>query len=735
MKLSHLFPLSFLFRGVQVVDAAQPKHAAPDTPWEELREELSSPSILNLPAASEWEEQCLRPMLKSDTLTENFHLYGYDIGYKPAGVCMIHMLCMYENCNSPPSYFQHNETAEDWRYNQALEPPFDSSDLFEDIMELPAAVLHPKVASDIVHGIEFAQKHDISISVKVLGHSYFGASTNRGTLLIKMSSHYPQYGIEGSLTECSGVDTTNAADANGVACALATARGKDAFIRVGGGEVFDTAYRAVFSDWNKNPDNINKYYFVGGYCGTVSVAGGWMQSGGLSGSSMRLHGIGIDQVLHIEMVLPNGNHVRFGPSSWEGREVGFAYPKTTVVTGYCNTNSHETDESLWKWATCEEENNFEDLWFAVRGGGGGTFGIVTSVYYQLHEPPGKIQRVLKTTFEHHDILKGKKIQLRLDEEYLRFMLRYLFLPETLHNVTEIESRSCNSPSMKISSGYNSFFCHNSAGDKFIDEWKKYLETSQIKEEYGNDEDIMTVIQNLFIIHEEYDSQIDIDFLKDGPYAGHLEDDGGVMFHGKLKSLSFDHVPMDTVKNYLDELIAIMLEEFNNEDFQIYLMGGAVPFSSDQMDALGPLRRNAAFSKLANPKLFTKYYELFFRDVEMDNNFPGIFCHNHASNAAIGPLKTDWTQACPTLAEASQVEREQMCVSQAESFWGTTNVAHLERIKRDIDPNNLFICNAGIGSSTSFKMGKQPKVPKASNVSKGYKSPKQLKKPKGHKQPK
>ena len=102
--------------------------------------------------------------------------------------------------------------------------------------------------------------------------------------------------------------------------------------------------------------------------------------------------------------------------------------------------------------------------------------------------------------------------------------------------------------------YSSFFCHHSAGDKLIDEWKKYLETSQIKEEYGNDEDIMTVIQNLFIIHEEYDSQIDIDFLKDGPYAGHLEDDGGVMFHGKLKSLSFDHVPMDTVKNYLDELV-------------------------------------------------------------------------------------------------------------------------------------------------------------------------------------
>ena len=194
----------------------------------------------------------------------------------------------------------------------------------------------------------------------------------------------------------------------------------------------------------------------------------------------------------------------------------------------------------------------------------------------------------------------------------------------------------------------------------------------------------------------------------------------------------------------------MLEEITigGSGTAIYIMGGAVSFSSDQMDALGPLRRNAAFAKISlapsvgdpgNAELFTKYYKLFFRDVGMDNNFPGIFCHNHAQYEAIGPLKTDWTQACPSLAEASQVEREEMCVSQAESFWGTTNVAHLERIKRDIDPNNLFICTAGIGSSTSFKMGKQPKAPKAPkapkgpkgpkapNASKGYKSPKQLKK--------
>ena len=41
-------------------------------------------------------------------------------------------------------------------------------------------------------------------------------------------------------------------------------------------------------------------------------------------------------------------------------------------------------EGSWEWVECGEEvADFEDLWFAVRGGGGGTFGVVTAVYYQV----------------------------------------------------------------------------------------------------------------------------------------------------------------------------------------------------------------------------------------------------------------------------------------------------------------------------------------------------------------
>lgn len=64
---------------------------------------------------------------------------------------------------------------------------------------------------------------------------------------------------------------------------MAEAREKNAFLRVGGGELFDQAYCAVFFDWNRNPSNLRKYHFVGGGAGTVGSAGGWMASGGLSG--------------------------------------------------------------------------------------------------------------------------------------------------------------------------------------------------------------------------------------------------------------------------------------------------------------------------------------------------------------------------------------------------------------------------------------------------------------------
>merc|ERR1719401_3255568 len=105
-----------------------------------------------------------------------------------------------------------------------------------------------------------------------------------------------------------------------------------------------------------------------------------------------MYGAGVDQVLHLEMVLPDGRFVRFGPSAWDAPQDDQLYPQTTEVTGFCNTGDL-SDESKWSWSECSDPIAFDDLWYAVRGGGGGNFGVVTSVYYQLHDKPGSLQMV------------------------------------------------------------------------------------------------------------------------------------------------------------------------------------------------------------------------------------------------------------------------------------------------------------------------------------------------------
>jgi hypothetical protein len=286
----------------------------------------------------------------------------------------------------------------------------------------------------------------VGVSVKVAGHSYFGASTVNNSLLIKMTS-YPKYAITGGPMECANetdyttpvVAATEESSATAMACKLAKARGKNAILRVGGGEMFDEAYRSVSFDWNLNENNTNKYHLVGGGAGTVSAAGGWLASGGLSGTTgMRMYGIGIDQVLHMEMILPNGTHVRFGPSQWEDAE-GYVYPKTTEVTGYCNSMPLE-DEAQWDWQPCDGIN-FDDLWFAARGGGGGSFGIVTSVYYQIHDQPGPLQQVYAQIPLPETTTDTQYFVLAM--VYVEFVLKFFYMPEAL-GVAEEHSDYCGS---------------------------------------------------------------------------------------------------------------------------------------------------------------------------------------------------------------------------------------------------------------------------------------------------
>lgn len=169
-----------------------------------------------------------------------------------------------------------------------------------------------KSVSDIQTAVDFANQHDIPVTIKTSGHSYSGSSSGKDTLMLWMANFPKAAAVQPSFTDSCGTVTEDV-------------------LYVNGGETWGDAYAAVGSE----------FHLVGGGGLTVSAAGGWLMGGGLSALS-RLHGIGVDNVLSFDMVLANTSHVRVDACS---------YP---------------------------------DLFWALRGGGGGSFGVVTSARYKLH---------------------------------------------------------------------------------------------------------------------------------------------------------------------------------------------------------------------------------------------------------------------------------------------------------------------------------------------------------------
>jgi hypothetical protein len=94
---------------------------------------------------------------------------------------------------------------------------------------------------------------------------------------------------------------------------------------------------------------------VGGRCPTVGAVGGFVQGGG-HGILAGPFGLAVDNVLEYKVILANGDY---------------------VIANSCS---------------------YPDLFWALRGGGGGTFGVVTEVTYKTHVPPKVVQRDGSTDF-------------------------------------------------------------------------------------------------------------------------------------------------------------------------------------------------------------------------------------------------------------------------------------------------------------------------------------------------
>lgn len=712
-----------------------------EPPWTELSNELYDEKSFQVTKVDDWFEQCVAPF-DFNGLNAKLPVSNYMLIDQPSGLCMDAVLCAYTNCTFAESYLELIGELILWGelgyllYNPPsykvpeVVPEFpELSYLFSDEywktkprLNLPDAVVHVETVKDISEVIKYAATHSIGISVKTSGHSYTGASTRKDTVLINMSrfTKYTKYSSRGSIRECGEI-AADKDDAYFSACALARARKKDAVVRIGGGELIDEALRAV--------SNTNKYHIVLGASGSVGASGGWLQSGGLGiNSGSRLYGVGVDQALHLEMVLPDGHHVRFGPSEWK-EEDGKMYPQTTKVTGYYNVGDL-SDEKSWSWEKyIGDDMDFSELWFAVRGGGGGSFGVVTAVYYQLHAIPGSYAIATFNVREFHDELnkEGKTDQaLLLLKRWIEFLLKFMYDPQSI-NVSEETSNSCGSNwSGGFRGGY--FHCFNGAAEIMQQAWFTFVGSSipdiHLTENVFKIEQYHSHAHYLFNTNKD-NPNIPAARASEGPSALVVAEYKWAVWMGDWFAL-----PTKALVNKRDEIVEILFDVMtskNNTSYtgHIYQLGGKMAVSGDGMDAY--TRRHLGLNMLLPDPDKVKLNEIFYEvgpgEVYKGSDAPKYIDHNHAETDGRTPLKSDWTKLCDITWTVEK--RTELCYSFAESVWGINVLKKLQKIHDKIDPYHLFETNEGVGYTQDAKVKEKRKKEKRRKVKKGKKSSKSL----------
>jgi len=180
--------------------------------------------------------------------------------------------------------------------HQLFDPVFDGV--------LPAAVIQCAVPADVSVGLTFAERFDLEVVGKSGGHSYVGASTTQGGIVLDV-------GPMATVTFES-----------------------DDIVRIGAGADLGKVYSALGDRGRLVP---------AGSCPSVGIAG--LALGGGLGLANRVHGLTCDVLEQVEVVTADGK-VRTATSSVE-----------------------------------------PNLFWACRGGGGGTLGIVTAFWLRTVPAP------------------------------------------------------------------------------------------------------------------------------------------------------------------------------------------------------------------------------------------------------------------------------------------------------------------------------------------------------------
>ncbi|XP_060084761.1 uncharacterized protein LOC132564025 [Ylistrum balloti] len=203
------------------------------------------------------------------------------------------------------------------------QPEYDAMVIMQNVRvtKFPHLIATPASTEEVQEAVKFARKFNLHMTVISSGHDYSGRSTGDGSFQI-------------SLRNISDIDVN-----------LSSTRHLDGEVTIGSGAPWLSVY-----------EKLTQYdrVIVGGSAHTVAM-GGYTHGGGHSPMS-RMFGLAVDNLLEVEIVLADGS-------------IAIASADGTEITGTDGVVNRTSDS---------------DLFWALRGGGGGTYGISTKFTFKIH---------------------------------------------------------------------------------------------------------------------------------------------------------------------------------------------------------------------------------------------------------------------------------------------------------------------------------------------------------------
>jgi FAD/FMN-containing dehydrogenase len=404
-------------------------------------------------------------------------------------------------------------------------------------------------------------------------------------------------------------------------------------VSIGGGAIWMHVYNAVTTKGGR--------YVQGGGCGTVGVAG--LVQGGGFGSFSRQFGTAASNLLEAEIVNANGE-VR--------------------IANACNN---------------------PELFWALKGGGGGTFGVVTRVTLKTHPLPEFFGGVFAS------------VQAASDDAYRRLISRFVeFYADALHNphwgeIVNLRRRNTFDVSMSFQgltqqqaeAIWQPFFDWLKASPKDFNITSAPRIVAIPARHLWDPEFLRAHVPEAILSDDRPNASPDNIF-----WAGNLAEAGHVLYG--FQSAWLPASLLDPGRR--QQLATALFDASRHHPIELHFQKGLAGGSAEAIAA----SRNTA----TNPRVLSAFMLAIIAG-EGPPAYPGLPSHepnlanarNEAAqiNRAMRILKSLAPEGGSYVAESNYFEPDWQA-----SYWGV-NYARLLAAKRRYDPDGLFFVRHGVGS--------------------------------------